>query len=203
MDTVNGICGNVYRTLETKGHVCAIDVIINSLWKMDNVQSFFSQKVCCLLCTISAKDHKAVQAEFIISLLHCFNLVQAILIRDTHQFEWLSGCSEDCAALCKDSGKIFGCEHTVFTIDQSFISIIKSINFQFIQIVTQSLYYSSHGSVKSLTVTATGKHTYSFNHDSILHFCVLRIIHIHTYKTCCVLWHIHFQNKDGLFLFII
>ena len=76
--------------------------------KMDNVQSFFSQKVCCLLCTISAKDHKAVQAEFIISLLHCFNLVQAILIRDTHQFEWLSGCSEDCAALCKDSGKIFG-----------------------------------------------------------------------------------------------
>ena len=32
MDTVNGICGNVYRTLETKGHVCAIDVIINSLW---------------------------------------------------------------------------------------------------------------------------------------------------------------------------
>ena len=98
MDTVNGICGNVYRTLETKGHVCAIDVIINSLWKMDNVQSFFSQKVCCLLCTISAKDHKAVQAEFIISLLHCFNLVQAILIRDTHQFEWLSGCSEDCAA---------------------------------------------------------------------------------------------------------
>ena len=42
MDTVNGICGNVYRTLETKSHVCAIDVIINSLWKMDNVQSFFS-----------------------------------------------------------------------------------------------------------------------------------------------------------------
>ena len=42
-----------------------------------------------------------------------------------HQFEWLSGCSEDCAALCKDSGKIFGCEHAYNNSIRRIINLLK------------------------------------------------------------------------------
>ena len=128
MDAVNRICRNVYSTLESKCHVCAINIIIYGLRKMDDVQTFFSQKVGCFLCTISAKDNQAVKAEFVIGLLHCLNLVQAVLIRNTHQFKRLSGSSKNCSALGKDSGEIFGCKHTVFPIDKPFVSIVKSIN---------------------------------------------------------------------------
>ena len=55
-------------------------------------------------------------------------LVQAVLIRNTHQFKRLSGSSKNCSALGKDSGEIFGCKHTVFPIDKPFVSIVKSIN---------------------------------------------------------------------------
>ena len=103
VNTVNGIRRNIYRTLETKGHICAINVIVNCFRKVDNVQSFFSQKIGCFLRSVTAEDYETVEAEFIISLLHCFHFIQSVLIRNTHQLERLSGSSEDCSPLCQDS----------------------------------------------------------------------------------------------------
>ena len=168
MDAVNGIGCDLQRTLETKGHVCSPDIIINSLRKMDDIQAFLTEKIGCFLCSVSTENHKTVKAEFIVSLLHCLNLIQSLLIRNPHQFERLSGCSENGSALSQDSGKILGCEHTVFPVDQSLISIIKAINLKILNAVAQSLYNASHGRVQCLTVTTACQQADSFNH-SVLH----------------------------------
>src|SRR5699024_6882402 len=78
MDTVNGVRRDVHRALETERHIRTVDIIINGLGKMDDVQPLFSQKIGCLLGSVSSQDHKAVEAEFIICLLHGLHLVQTL-----------------------------------------------------------------------------------------------------------------------------
>ena len=73
---------------------------------MDDIQSFFSQKVGCLLCAVAAQDDQAVQTQLVIGLLHGLNFVKTFFIRNTHELEGLPGSTQDRAALCQDTGKI-------------------------------------------------------------------------------------------------
>ena len=107
VDAVDRIRCDVNSTLETECHIRSINIIVDRLWQMDDIQSFFTQQVCCLLCSISPKDHQTVQAQFVIILFHGFYFIQSVLVRCTHQLERLSGGSQDRSALCQDSGKIF------------------------------------------------------------------------------------------------
>ena len=135
MDAVDCICSNIHCALETKRHISSEDIIVDGLRKMDDVQPFFTEKVCSLLCTISTKDHEAVQTQFVIRLLHGFHLIETFFVRYTHQFKRLTGCTEDRASTGQDTGKIPRTQHPVFAIDQSFISIIKTINLKVIYCV--------------------------------------------------------------------
>ena len=161
VDTVDCIGRNVNRTLETECHIRSINIIVDGLWQMDDVQSLFTQQICCFLCSVSPEDHQAVQTQFVVILLHGLYLVQSVFIRCTHQLERLSGCSKDRSALCQDSRKIFCRKHTVIAVDQTFVSIIKSINFEFLNICTETFDYSSHCCIECLTVTAACQHTNS------------------------------------------
>ena len=91
MNTVDRIAGDIDGTLKSKGHIRSIDVIVNGLWKMDHIQPFLTQKIGCLLCTIAPQNDQTIQIEFIVSLFHCLDLIQTILIRNPHLFERLSG----------------------------------------------------------------------------------------------------------------
>ena len=42
MDAVYGFCCNIHCAVETEGHVCTPDVIIDGFRQMNNVQTFFS-----------------------------------------------------------------------------------------------------------------------------------------------------------------
>ena len=37
MDAVNGIGRNIHSTLETKGHICTVNIIVDRLWKRHDV----------------------------------------------------------------------------------------------------------------------------------------------------------------------
>ena len=154
MDTVNGFCGNIHCTVETKCHICSPDIVINCFRKMNNIQTFFSQKISGFLCAVSAQNNQTIQTQLMIILLHGFYFVQTFFIRCPHQLERLTGRSQNRTASRKNTGKIFGSQHTVISVNQTFISIHKTINFQFVQIVGQTFYNSAHGSIQSLTVTA-------------------------------------------------
>ena len=129
VDLINGVCGYIHRTLETKGHIRSPQIIVNGLWKRDDVQAFFSQHVCRLMCAVASQDHQAVQVQLVVGMLHGLYLVQSVFVRHPHQLEGLPGCPKDRSAQCQDSGKVPGSQHLEIGIDQSFISFLKSIDF--------------------------------------------------------------------------
>ena len=53
MDTINGFTGNIHCTVESEGHICSIDIIINGLRKMDDIQSLFPKEVRCFLGAVT------------------------------------------------------------------------------------------------------------------------------------------------------
>ena len=134
MNAVNNACRDIQRTLKTKGNIGTVNIIVDGFWQMNDVQTFLTKQVCCFLCTVTAKDYQTVKVQFVVSVFHRLYLVQSVCIRHTHIFERLAGCSKNRTALCQNSGKIFGCQQTIISIDQSFVSIIKTVNLQFIQI---------------------------------------------------------------------
>ena len=128
MDAVDCICSNIHCALETKSHISSEDIIVDGLRKMDDVQPFFAEKVCSLLCTIATKDHEAVQTQFVIRLLHGFYLIETFFVRYTHQFKRLTGCTEDRTATGQNTGKIFCCQHSIISVDQTLVSVHESID---------------------------------------------------------------------------
>ena len=90
MDAVDRIGCNIDGTVETEGHIRSVDIIIDGFRKMDNIQSFLSQEVCCFLGSVSAKNDKAVQKELVPGMLHCIHFVQTVCIRGTHQLKRLT-----------------------------------------------------------------------------------------------------------------
>ena len=131
---------------------------------MNDIEAFFTKKVCGFLGSVSAEDNQAVEAEFVVSLLHGFHFVEAFFIRHTHQLERLTGCSDDRSALGKDTREIFGCQKAVFAIDQAFIAILKTVDLHLVESIGKSFDYASHGSVECLTVAAAGQESDSFYH---------------------------------------
>ena len=91
MDTVDRIGRDIDRTLKTECDVCSVNIVVDRLWQMDHMKSFFAEKIGCLLCAVSTQNDKAVQVQFVIGLFHCFYFIQTVFIRYTHLFERLSG----------------------------------------------------------------------------------------------------------------
>ena len=128
MNTVDGICRNVYRTLESERHIRSPQIIIDRLWKCNDIQPFLPQKIRRLMRPVSSKDHKAIQVQLMVSVLHRFHFIQSLLIRNPHEFKWLSRCPKDRSTHREDPRKIFRSQHLKISIDQSFIAFFKAIN---------------------------------------------------------------------------
>ena len=161
MDPVNCICCNVYRTLESECHVRSPEIVINRLRKCYHIKSFFSQHIGWFVCSIPSQNYQAVQIQLVICVFHRLYFVNSVLIRYSHQLKRLSGCSQDRSAKCQDSRKIFWRKHLKIRIDQTLISILKSINLYIIPFWNKPLYDASHCCIQCLAVAATCKHSNS------------------------------------------
>ena len=106
MDSVNRICCDINCTLESKCHVCSPQIVIDCLRQCHYIESFLAKKICCLMSSISSKNNKTIQMKLMICVFHCLHLVYSILVRHTHQFERLTGCTKNCSTLCQDSREI-------------------------------------------------------------------------------------------------
>ena len=67
------------------------------------IQTFFSQKIGCLLCSITAQDHQTIQIQSAVVLLHGCYLVQSVFIRYAHIFKRLTRASKDRTSAGQDS----------------------------------------------------------------------------------------------------
>ena len=52
---------NIHCTLETKGHICSPQIIIDGLGQCYDIKAFFPQKIRCFVCAITTKNDKAVE----------------------------------------------------------------------------------------------------------------------------------------------
>ena len=168
MNAVYGIRRNIYCTLKTECHICSVNIIVNGLWQRNNIQTFFTQQIRCLLSTIAAKNHKAVKLQIAISCLHRLNLVKAILTRHPHQLKGLSGRTQNRSALCQDTGKIIRFHQNIIIIHQASVALFKAKNLCIRICVVQCLRNASHCCIQSLTVAAACQHTYSHHSRHLL-----------------------------------
>ena len=147
MDAVDHVCRNVYRTLEAKGHIRSPDVIVDRLWKCDNVQALFRKQVCGLVSTVAAQNCQTVQLHFGIVLLHFRYLIHTRhIINDSHELERLTGCAKNRAASCQDARKIFRLHLAVFTVDKSAVAVDDAVNLYFLSVILiQSLCNTANG----------------------------------------------------------
>ena len=134
MNAVDCIRCDIDGTLKTKGHIRSINIIVNGLREMNDIQPLFPKQVCRLLCSVTAQDDQTVQIQLVVSLLHGLDLVQSVLIRNTHQLKRLAAGTQNRSTLCQDTGEIGRCKQPVIAIDQALISVLKSIYFQLIHI---------------------------------------------------------------------
>ena len=163
MDAVDAFRRNINGRLITEGQIRAIDIVIDCLGQMDDIQSLFPQKIRCFLCSVAAEDHKTVQAQLMVVLLHGLDLVKTVLIRNSHQFERLAGGADNSAALCQDTRKITGGQQTVIAVDQAFVAFFKAIDLDIRQGIEEPLDNTPHRGIQRLAVAAAGQHTYSFH----------------------------------------
>ncbi len=159
MDPVDRIRCDINRTLESERHICSPEIIVNGLRQCNDIQTFLTEQVRCLVRPVSSEYHKAVQVQLVICMLHRLYLVKAVLVRHAHQLERLSGSSQYGPSACQDSGEILCCEHTEVRIDQTLIPVLETVDLHIVSLGTDSLDDSAHRSVQSLTVTAACQHS--------------------------------------------
>ena len=176
MDTVDRLSRDIDRAVKAKGHIGAIDIIVDRLRKMDDIQPFLPQQIRSLLRTISAEDYKTVQTELVIILLHCLYFIEAFFIRLTHQLERLPGRSEDRTALRQNTGKITGGQKPVITIDQTFVAIHKAVYLQLREVCGKTLYHAAHRRIERLTVSAARQKSYSLHSSSHPSFFMMKVL---------------------------
>ena len=111
MDSVDCFGCDIYCTLETKRHICSPEIVVDRLRKRNHIQTFFSQQIRSLMCSITSKDYQTIQIQLMVSMFHCFDLIYPVWSWYAHQFKWLSGSSENRSTHRKDSRKIFCCQH--------------------------------------------------------------------------------------------
>ena len=90
MDTVDYICCNINGTLKTECLVCSPKVVVDCLRKRNHIESLFTKKICGFLSSVAAEYNKTVKAKLFVVLLHSLNLVNAVLVNNTHKLERLS-----------------------------------------------------------------------------------------------------------------
>ena len=169
MDAVDHVRRDINRALESERHIRSPQIIVDRLGQRHHIQPLFAQQVCRLVSPVSTQDHQTVKLQFVIILFHGLHLIQAILIRLSHQLKRRSGTSQDRSSLCQDTGKISAREHSEIAVDQSFITVQKSVDLYFLRSVHHCFHNATHSGIQSLTIAAAGQHTDSFHHCSLLY----------------------------------
>ena len=120
-------CCNINSTLESKSHICSIQIIVYCLGKCDYIEAFLGKQICCLCGAVAAEHYQAVKLKLVIILLHCRDLIEAILIWLANCFEWYTACAENSAAARQDTSEICSGEHSEFAINETLISVFKTV----------------------------------------------------------------------------
>ena len=129
VDIINALGGDIQSAVESKCHIGSIEVVVYGLRQSDDVQPLFTQKISRLCRAIAAAHNQAVKLQLMISLFHCLNLIQTILIGIADGLEGASAGTEHGAATGQDTFEIPAVKNAEFAVDQALIAVLKSVKF--------------------------------------------------------------------------
>ena len=147
MNTVNAVCSYIHRALEAESHIRSPEVVVYGLGQSDDIESFLTEHIRCLVSSVTAQNNHAVQFQLIVILLHRLDLIKPVFIRLTHQLKRGSGAAENGAALRQNTRKIVPCQNSEIPINHTLIAIQKTINLHVLTAAGKALHHASHRGV--------------------------------------------------------
>ena len=80
VDAVDDLGGNVHGGVEAKGHVGAVNVVVNGLGQANNVQALLAQQVGGFVGAVAAQAKQTIQLGGAVVLLHGGYLVHLVFL---------------------------------------------------------------------------------------------------------------------------
>ena len=105
VNTVDDICSNVNRALETEGHFGTPKIIVNCFWQRNNIQTLLRKLVGCFMCSVAPQNYETIQTLHAIVAHHgvILGLFSIRVQRVVHFFEWLTRSPEHRSAQGQDA----------------------------------------------------------------------------------------------------
>ena len=151
---------DIYSTLETKGHFCSPQIIVDGLGKRDYIEALLAEQIGSLGGTVAAAHDQAVQLQFMIGLFHSLYLVEAVLIRITDGLERAAAGSQNRAASGQDSLEVLAGQDPEFAVDQALVAVFEAVKLnRLFRVIDDALINAAHRRVQGLAVTSAGKKT--------------------------------------------
>ena len=98
VDAVDHIGGDVHSCMEAKGHIGAVDVVVNGLGQANDVQPLLGEQVGGLVGAVAAQTKQAVQLCVLVGLFHGGDLVDLVLFHYPHHLKRGAFGAQDGAA---------------------------------------------------------------------------------------------------------
>ena len=155
MDIVNYIGGNIDCALEAEGRISTPYIVVDGLGQGHDVHTRVHEQLCALLRSVAAHDDEAVEIQLIICVLHRGDETVALIVDDVLSRDIpLARGAEDGAALSEDAGKVLGLHIFIVTVDKAAVTVVHTEDLKVLYPVVQSLAYTAHSGVETLTVAA-------------------------------------------------
>ena len=171
VDAVDDLGGDVHRGVETKGHVGAVNVVVDGLGQADDVQPLLAEQVGGLVGAVAAQAEQAVQLGLLVGLFHGLDLVDVVLLNDAHLFERGALGAQDGAAHRQNAGKLAGVHLAVVAVDQAVVAVEYTDDLHLVaHALVQRLGCAADGGVQAGAVAAGSQDADTFFHSDCLPF---------------------------------
>ena len=155
VDAVDDLGGNVHGGVEAKGHVGAVNVVVNGLGQANNVQALLAQQVGGFVGAVAAQAKQTIQLGGAVVLLHGGYLVHLVFLDHTHLFKGGTLGAQDGAAHGQNAGKLVRAHFAVVAVDQAVVAVHDTYDLDLAaHAVVQRLGYTADGGVQARAVAA-------------------------------------------------
>ena len=166
VDAVDHLGVDLHRSVETEGHIGAIDVVVNGLGQADDVQALLRQQICGLVGAVAAQAQQAVQFQILIGLFHGGHFVDLVLLDDLHHLEGGALGAQDGAAQSEQAAEIVGLHLFVVPVDQPMVAVQDADDLHVVPHAdVQRFRHAADGRVQAGTVAAGGQDANTFLHS--------------------------------------
>ena len=152
--TVDALRVYVDSSMETEGDVRSPDIVVDGLWKTDDVAAGTGEQGRGLVRAGSSQRDDKVKLCLLVVLHHLLKTGASVLLLLRHFLEGLARCSEDGAAYVQDTGEIRLLQVLELSVDESAVTVRYTDDLRIRDLVVNIFCETSDDCVETRTVSA-------------------------------------------------